>query len=107
MSALAFCTATATTKRSPAAVGGRVGEMQTHLTTLAIMPLMPVGSDLTTLPALTSPREAKETYCPEADVREGDRLVVAGTEYVIRWVGEWPWFDEEENFLRLAVEEIK
>lgn len=107
MSALDFCTQAATTKRSPAAVAGKVAAMATELTSLMIMPLMPVGEDIRAEIALNSPREAKETYCVEVDVLEGDHLVVGGVEYIIRWVGEWPWPDASENFHRLVIEEVK
>lgn len=107
MSALSFCTQTASTKRSPAVAGGKVGAQVTHLTSILIMPLMPAGEDIRAEVALNSPREAKETYCCEDDIIEGDHLVVKGVEYIIRWVGEWPWPDASENFHRLVVEEVK
>jgi hypothetical protein len=107
MSALSFCTQTASTKRSPAVAGGKVGEQVTYLTDILIMPLMPAGEDIRAEVALNSPREAKETYCREEDIIEGDHLVVDGVEYIIRWVGEWPWPDVSEYFHRLAVEEVK
>jgi hypothetical protein len=81
--------------------------METHLASVSIMALMPVGADIAETVGLNSPREAKETYCPAVDILEGDHLVVGGVEYVIRWVGEWPWPEVTENFLRVVVEEIK
>jgi len=107
MSALNFCTQVASTKRSPAVAGGKVGEPVSHLTDILIMPLMPAGEDIRAEAALNSPREAKETYCREEDIIEGDHLVVEGVEYIIRWVGEWPWPDASEDFHRLAIEEVK
>lgn len=107
MSALDFCTVTASTLRSPAAVAGKVGAMETHLAALSIMALMPGGEDLRTEIVLNSPREVKETYCIEADICEGDHLVVGTRTYIVRWVEEWPWADAAENFHRVVVEEVK
>jgi hypothetical protein len=106
MSALDFCTVTASTTRSPGVVGGKVGEQVTHLAAVLIMPLMPAGEDVRAEVALNSPREAKETYCIESDILEGDHLIVDERTYIIRWVGEWPWKDRSEDFHRLVVEEV-
>ena len=106
MSALSFCTQTASTTRSPGIVAGKVGEQVVHLTEVLIMPLMPAGEDIRAEVALNSPREAKETYCVESDILEGDHLIVDGRTYIIRWVGEWPWADPAEDFHRLVVEEV-
>ncbi len=106
MSALDFCTQSATTWRSPAPVGGKIGAMAAYLE-IQVLPLMPVRPEIAATVALSSPREAKETYCPDADVVEGDQLEVGGTRYIIRGVAEWPWADADENFLHLVIEEVR
>ncbi len=102
-----WLTVTASTKRSPAAEeGGTIGTMEDNLDELLIMPLMPVDPEILETVGLSGPREAKQTFCEDADVEEGDRLVVAGVEYVVRAVAEWPWADSD-TFLHLIVEELK
>ena len=103
-----FLTDTASTKRSPAAAGGKVGAMVTNLTGLAIVPLLPVSPEVAQFLPLESPREAKETFLATADIVEGDRLVVSSVEYVVRAVAEWT--DEStggQSFIRVIVEQIK
>ena len=103
-----FLTLTASTKRSPAAAGGKVGAMTTYLTGLAITPLLPISAEVAATLPLESPREGKEVYLATADIKEGDRLVVATVEYVVRAVAEWT--DDTaggQSYLRLFVEQIK
>lgn len=100
-----LATVTASTKRSPAAVAGKIGAMQTNLASISIVPLMPIDPEISSTVALNSPREAKQTFVDGSeDVVEGDRLVVSGTEYVIRSVAEWPG---DEACLHIVVEELK
>lgn len=100
-----FATTSANTKRSPAAVGGKIGAPEPKLIGLSIMPLMPVDAEVAAGLPLNSPRESKQTFVEGAlDIIEGDWLVVGGVEYVIRSVAEWPG---DEAFLHLVVEEIK
>lgn len=103
-----FLTETASTKRSPAASGGKVGAMTTNVSGLAIVPLMPVSPEVAQYLPLESPREAKETFLATADIVEGDRLVVDSVEYVVRSVAEWT--DDSsggQSFIRVVVEQIK
>jgi hypothetical protein len=101
-----MATTTASTKRSPAAVDGKIGEMETNLTGLSIVPLMPVDPDTVQDLPLRSPREAKQTFVEGLlDIVEGDRLVVDSTEYVIRSAAEWD--GARGDFLHLVVEELK
>lgn len=109
MTARSFCTVTASTKRStdgdtPAA----------YLASLLITPLWPLSPETRNTMALNSPREAKECYhVPVAggalpDVVEGDRLVVAGTEYPVLYAAEWAGIDADDiPCLHIVVQEIK
>lgn len=96
MSASDAATVTASTKRPPAVSGGKVGSPATNLTSLLIVPLLPVGQDLIQEASLQNPREAKVTYAFAdsdnvlPDVAEGDLLVVGGTEYLVNYVKEYP-----------------
>lgn len=104
MGALNFCTVVASTERNPDSVGGKTGAPVTYLRELRIMPLMPVNPEAVQALPLNSPREAKETFCPAGDVKEGDWLVIVSQRYVIKSVAEWPW---GAGFLHLVVEELK
>ena len=100
-----FATTLASTKRSPEAVGGKIGAPEPKLLGLSIAPLMPVDPETAAGLPLNSPRESKQTFVEGVlDIMEGDWLVVGGTEYAIRSVAEWPG---DEAFLHLVVEEIK
>lgn len=102
----AMATQLANTKRNPAAVAGKVGAPQTNLEGIWIVPLMPVSPEVAEQQQLRSPREAKQTFVETGlDIREGDRLVVDGTEYVIRAVGEWD--GAGADFLQVFVEQLK
>lgn len=111
MTAAAFCTVTASTKRNPAAVAGRIGAPATNLSSLLITPLWPVSQETIRTLDLNSPRERKECFhVPSGsttlpDVREGDILAVAGTDYPIDWVGEWT--DGDVPCLHIVVQEVK
>lgn len=102
----AMATVTASTKRNPAAVDGKIGEPETYLTALNIVPLMPISPEVAETLALSSPREAKSTFVESTiDIVEGDRLVVEANEYVVRAVGEWTGADAD--FREVVVEELK
>ena len=102
-----FATTTASTKRSPAAVDGKIGSPETYLTGLSITPLMPVDAETALSLALSSPREAKQTFVDTiVDIEEGDVLVVASTEYAVRSAAEWNG-GTDQSYVHLVVEEIK
>lgn len=108
-----FCTVTASTKRNVDAGGGRKTAKITHLTSLAITPLWPASEGTIRTLNLNSPREAKECYHVPADgddlpdVLEGDDLVIAGTTYPIRFVGEWDGVVPDIKTLKIVVTEVK
>lgn len=102
------CTVVASTKRSAA------GDTPVaHLARILITPLWPLSPETRNTVALNSPREAKECYHVPAtgvalpDVVEGDRLVVAGTEYPVLYVAEWTGDDSDLPCLHIVVQEIK
>lgn len=111
MTARAFCTVTASTKRNTTVSGNKKGAATTNLASLAITPLWPVSRETIRTLDLNSPREMKECYhCPLPgvalpDVRERDILVVGANEYVIDWVGEWT--DGDVPCLQIIVGEVK
>lgn len=113
MSAAAFCTVTASTKRNTDLGGGKRGPAETYLTNLAITPLWPVSGETVRLLGITGAqlRELKECYHVPApgvalpDVVEGHTLVVAGAEYPVSYVSEWT--DGAVPTLHIVVGEVK
>jgi hypothetical protein len=85
-----------------------VGEPETSLTSLAVMPLMPLDAETREMVPLSSPRTSWQTFCRDADVIEGDRLVIGDSEYIVRSVAMWPWERVTGGqFLHIIVEETK
>lgn len=70
---------------------------------VSVMPVMPVGQRLVEELDLNALREPVQTFCGDEDVLEGDRLVIAGTTYEVRWVGTWPW-DDSDEYLHIVAE---
>ena len=104
-----FLTVTASTKRSPSASGGLVGAAATNVSSLATTPLHPVDAELRQrIPSLAGRQELLECFADnDADVVEGDILVVSSVEYPVRAVEEWTWPHGGITFLRLIVEDLK
>lgn len=103
----------ASTKRAPAASGGKVAAPVTYLTDLFIMPPLPPlqsNRELLQQVTLANPREGKLTYAfPDSsgalpDVAEGDLLVVGDTEYLVHLVNEWLRPDDGSYLEILMVE---
>ena len=114
MSAVAFCTVTASTKRNSDLGSGKRGAAAANLSSLLVTPLWPVGEEVVNLLELNSPREYKVCYhVPAAgsalpDVVEGDILVHGGADYPIRYAGEWPDLSNDDvPSLMLVVQEVK
>jgi hypothetical protein len=100
-----MASATATTSRNPAAVSGKVGTPEGYLSSLAILPLMPVTPDIVEKYRLNSPRETFVTYVQDQpDILEGDLLTVSSVDYRVRAVGEWP---TDRDYLEIIVERVK
>lgn len=111
MSARAFCTVTASTKRNADLGSGRTGAAAENLTSIAITPLWPLEVGTIQVYNIARPAETKECYHVPADgdalpdVVEGDILTVDGTDYPVQHVGEWT--DNGVPCLQIIVQEIK
>lgn len=110
MSAAAFCTVTASTKRNADLGSGRTGAPATNLASLLVTPLWPVGRETVNVLSLNSPREFKECYhvptgATLPDVAEGDVLVHGGAEYRIAYAGEWT--DGDIPTLHIVCQQVK
>lgn len=106
-----LCTKTATTKRVPAMVAGERGEAVAYLTTaFKLTPLLPVSMELAQRLELGTPIELLQTFVyNQADITEGDILVMDGSEYPIKFTGAYigyPSIDEIPR-LHLIVEDAK
>ena len=110
MSARAFCTIEASTKRNASLGSGRTGAPATNLVGLLCTPLWPVSRETVNVLELHSPREFRECFHVPAtttlpDVLEGDVLVHGGAEYRIAYVGEWT--DWDIPTLHIVCQQIK
>ena len=92
----------ASTKRNPAPVGGKIGSPTTNLTGLSVLSPMPVTPEIKEIYEIKSPRETFVTYIEGSpDIVEGDILVISSTEYHIKAVGGWK---ASPAFLELIIE---
>jgi hypothetical protein len=99
-----FATVTASTKRNPAAVGGKVGAAVAHLTGLAVLPVLPAGKGIVERYLLKSPRKSYVTYTQGTpDVLEGDTLTAGGVEYKV--IASEVWQDSQD-FLEIVLEKV-
>lgn len=87
-----LATSTATTKRNPAAVGGKVGAAVGQITTpFAIIPPVPDPADNNPQLRLNSMRQGWVCYYEGTqDIRKGDILTTGGTDYRVDEVHPWP-----------------
>lgn len=75
----------ASTLRSPAAVDGKIGPKQPYLSDLMAIDPWPLDEETTLRYALKSPRRGFKTALDgELDIREGDSIIIAGIEYIVR-----------------------
>ena len=100
-------TVTASTKRSPTPSAGLVGVPVAHLATLRTTPLDPASAEVMARYGTGAPQLLRRCYCPRADVRAGDRLVVDGREYPIRAVEDWVGMGAINAYQALIVEDIQ
>jgi hypothetical protein len=117
-------TATYSTKRNPAASGGKGGVSVTNLTNLSCTPIMPSLSLTNTNPMMVNEpvkgqvKDLYETYIEYQahtdggspvtqlpDVIENDIVVVGSTDYKVRRVENWPATTTLLAFLRVILEE--
>lgn len=114
MSAVNFCTVTASTKRNADLGSGRIGAPATNLASLLVTPLWPVSQEVIQRLELDTPRTVKECYHIPAtpatalpDVLEDDVLTHGGTDYRVIFAEEWPEITQGNvPSLRIVVDEI-
>lgn len=99
-----LATLPATTRRNPAAVGGKIGPPVDHITSdLKVTPLAPVSPEYAERYRLQSPRESFFTFTPGTpDIEEGDELVISGTTYRVAMVSVYDF--PIAQYLELVVE---
>lgn len=86
-----LATATATTKRNPAAVGNKVGDPVAHLSAFDIIPPVPNPADNDPVLRLQSVRQTWLSYTEGApDIRKGDELTTGGVAYRVKDFHPWP-----------------
>lgn len=93
----------ASTKRATIS-GGKRGDPVTLIDSLYCTPLDPPRQETLQRVNLDSPYELLETFTHgNQDIKIGDVLVVSGSSYSVRYVGDWIWRDAK--FLHLLIEE--
>jgi hypothetical protein len=98
---------TASTKRTPAVVGGKRGQPVTNVASLACTPLDPIDSETRARLGLDSPAIILETYVDlGVDIVYGDILVVGAQEYPVKIVEDWYWPPDATSYRRLFVEKV-
>lgn len=113
MTALAFCTVTASTKRSEDLGSGRKGAPIANLASVAVTPLWPLQPETVRELNINSPREYKECYhVPAAgaslpDILERDVLTHGGSDYIVYSVAEWSDISGGVPCLRVVVQQVK
>ena len=102
-------TTTASTKRSPALAGGKVGAPVEEIADLACYPLVQLSD-----PALVERFATKaaslvyETFVQDGvDIQTGDVLVISGTDYLVVGVNAYPWPGPGGNRLHVIVEGVQ
>lgn len=102
-------TVTASTKRNPAiASGKRSGTTTTQIASLKVSPLDPVSAELRNRLDIDTPHELLQCFTKGSHaILEGDILVVAGLEYPIKAVADWPDGTLPEAFKQLILEDLK
>lgn len=104
-----MATESMTTQREPDYAGGKIGNPVDHLTTaVPCLPVMPLTIEVAASLNVENPFEVCETYVDgDIDVKEGDLATIAGQEYQVFSVGDWPWVGATEDFKHLILREIK
>lgn len=100
-----LATATASTKRNPAAAGGKVGVPVAKLASINIVPPMPVSSEIAAYYRLQSPREAFVSYTEGTpDLLEGDILTTGAVDYRVVAAGLWP---ANQSYTEIVIQQVK
>jgi hypothetical protein len=97
---------TASTKRNPAAVSGKIGAAVTKIASLTLTYApMPVSPEVVELYKLNSPRKTFVTgVMGDLDIIEGDLLTTGGVTYTVRAVGK---YSGPISYRELLIEEVK
>lgn len=102
-------TQTASTKRSPALAGGKVGAPIEEVPSLKCYPLVQLSD-----PALVERFATKavslvyETFVQDGlDIVAGDVLVISSTDYLVVGVNSYPWPGPGGNRLHVIVEGVQ
>jgi hypothetical protein len=97
---------TASTKRNPAAVSGKIGAAVTKIASLTLTYApMPVSPEVVELYKLNSPRKTFVTgVMGDLDIIEGDLLTTGGVTYTVRAVGK---YIGPVAYRELLIEEVK
>jgi len=83
-------TVSASTKRRPAIIAGKIGTPATFLASVKCVPLQPVSAEVARRQALNTPHEVSQTFIDGSpDIKEGDILVIGAKEYPIKSVENW------------------
>ena len=103
-----MATVTGSTKRTPAVSSGKFGVAVENIASLKCFPLDPVSAEIATRMGLDTPLELLQTFVEGGlDIVEGDILTVAGKDYPIKAVSDWLWREDNANYLRLILEQLK
>ena len=111
MSLTDLATVSCSTKRASISAGKR-GAPTANLTGLLCTPLDPVDAEIAARAGLATPVEVWQTFIEgDNDIKNGDLLTVASTDYPIRAAWDytaWNGLDTEETMWKwLILEEIK
>jgi hypothetical protein len=80
----------ASTKRRPPLVNGKIGLPKVNLDSFKCTPLQPLNPDIARRQTLNTPHEVQQTFVEGAfDILEGDILVIGDREYPVKAVEEW------------------
>jgi len=110
MSATSLATVTASTLRRPAPSGGLIGAPESSIASFLITPFQSVSAELALEATIQDASESKVCHAFTSggslyDVKEGDILVVSGTEYDIQHVAEFN--RGVDSYSRIIVNERK
>lgn len=99
---------TASTKRSGGIASGLEAAYAENIASLKCLPLDPVNPEMAQDIGGATWRELLQTATEGGlDIKEGDLLVVAGTEYPIRSVAEWTWPPDATDYMILILQDRK
>ncbi len=108
MSSIGFMrqmTVAASTRRAPGVVAGKQGDPKVHVPTMRCTPLYPASTETARRLDIDAPTNLLEAFTAEADVRDGDQLVVGNKTYAVTKALTWPW--RNHTFVHMVLEEVR